>query len=658
MRLKSFQIFLNKKLVLSLILTAGLMVIAGYYFFRVVHDASQTEVHHDEVWTFGHAQKQSYLQMIVDGAVNQISPSPLYYLGFKFVYDLYQAGHSFGLSEAVFYRLYDILSMLISGFVIGFFVYFYGCRRKENGWFLSLIQILIILSAVWINYFHPMNYLYSYTLRAYNFWNVFMLYALVFFLVGGRLNALVIAFFFLSAMTSMATIYQVLTFSIGYGIVKLIERQKWQPVFWELIKKFILPVAVIGYYSFHLVSPGTHYTDSPEVSLHEFFHFWNISRWMPLLALLGVALTWRLKAFRSHLTVFFMFIGLYFMAPLINYISLSKYFFFADRHYCYFNLLPPLFLFSLALALPSYWEGVKNKSIFTKRNLISGAAVILLVVMTAQAVYLKYFFNAPNYFQKKMPASYAYLAKLSRQETGFDKGQHRKYLEYYRSIVCFMPQLQDARGVMGYCAFKAGNMRQATQAYDVAQVVRPKFFWFNYNLGVLYFRAEKYEKAAEYFKNILEPDFDYSLSFILNSKLIYLPLHPGGLPEIVSDLKQAHGRSFVLYVEALWKLKQYDEMLPAAAQGLKAGPEWADYFLYQMGRAMSAKQKPDRAVYFLLLSAKASAWNPEVFEVLAEVYETTRQSQQAQTYRKQAGQWKNKGPSRFSEIYGWEPGLY
>lgn len=99
-----------------------------------------------------------------------------------------------------------------------------------------------------------------------------------------------------------------------------------------------------------------------------------------------------------------------------------------------------------------------------------------------------------------------------------------EYVRYYRKIVEVLPEQADAWGLCGYGAYRQGDVQAAAQAYQRAMALRPDFFWYSYNLGVMAFARGEFSLAETYFEKALRTTPRGTLEGIVGSPRVYLPL--------------------------------------------------------------------------------------------------------------------------------------
>ncbi len=122
------------------------------------------------------------------------------------------------------------------------------------------------------------------------------------------------------------------------------------------------------------------------------------------------------------------------------------------------------------------------------------------------------------------PESFDYLVQTAVEGKKFDKHLLETYSFYYQKVTEYVPHRADAYGMLGFCDYHLGKKEEAIASYEKAIEINPDFFWFYYNLGVIYFKDGQYKEAYEVFKKTVKVKPQATLSFIQWSKRIYMPL--------------------------------------------------------------------------------------------------------------------------------------
>ncbi len=135
-----------------------------------------------------------------------------------------------------------------------------------------------------------------------------------------------------------------------------------------------------------------------------------------------------------------------------------------------------------------------------------------------------------------MPRSFDYLVETFYKKKAFDLRRLKSYLYYYQKVAEYMPERADAIGMTGFCFYQLGETDRAIVAYKRALEINPHFFWFYYNLGVIYLKKGRYQEAREAFNKAKDIQPERVLFFIKNSRRIYLPLVAKGMKDIQKEL--------------------------------------------------------------------------------------------------------------------------
>ncbi len=94
-------------------------------------------------------------------------------------------------------------------------------------------------------------------------------------------------------------------------------------------------------------------------------------------------------------------------------------------------------------------------------------------------------------------------------------------LVYYDAGCQFLsrdPEVPAPCGTAAYAYYYLGKKEKAVNYYLNAIKRCPGFFWFYFNLGVIYYNDEQYKKAMDYFALALSVSQEQSLRFLLVTK--------------------------------------------------------------------------------------------------------------------------------------------
>lgn len=159
------------------------------------------------------------------------------------------------------------------------------------------------------------------------------------------------------------------------------------------------------------------------------------------------------------------------------------------------------------------------------------------------------------------PSSYDYLLGLMEGQRKLHPARLEEYEHYYKMLMAYLPGRAEAYGMLGFCSYYLGKVQKAIFYYRKAVQLYPRFFWFHYNLGVLYLQNGEYDKALESLKAAQTTQARDTLNLIFSSK-VYRP--------ILTNLAQLG-----LLQENLQNGLQYCHLLQAAILQKKAGASFS-----------------------------------------------------------------------------------
>ena len=158
-----------------------------------------------------------------------------------------------------------------------------------------------------------------------------------------------------------------------------------------------------------------------------------------------------------------------------------------------------------------------------KRTIILYLAAFSLIVIL---------FNVPKVKQtvqlkilnRFRPLFFDYLVQTYRGGKVFDQKKLEAYAFYYQKVTEYIPNRADAYGLLGFCYYHLDKKKEAIESYEKAIAINPNFFWFRYNLSMIYFKAGQYKEAYEVLKKAVKTSPQATLKYIQWSKRIYIPL--------------------------------------------------------------------------------------------------------------------------------------
>ena len=162
-----------------------------------------------------------------------------------------------------------------------------------------------------------------------------------------------------------------------------------------------------------------------------------------------------------------------------------------------------------------------------------------------------------------VPGSMEDLVVFARDPQPDRKAIVGKYVLYFKTAANILPKAAAAQGMLGYCSYYLGDRDKALWHYRKAVVLNPDFFWFYYNLGVIYLEQGLYRQATLVLEKAIASSPENALVFMHASK-IYITL-----TKYAADLKYDLDRNlFGGYRDAYdmlalcyYNLKEYDKIL-------------------------------------------------------------------------------------------------
>ena len=130
-----------------------------------------------------------------------------------------------------------------------------------------------------------------------------------------------------------------------------------------------------------------------------------------------------------------------------------------------------------------------------------------------------------------------YLKGFLKDRTYIDTKRLTRFEKYYQKVAEYFPSRSDAYEMLGFFSYYLGKEKQAIASLEKAVEMAPQVFWFHYNLGVIYYKSNEFDKAAISFITALQSRPEEALKYILTSEKLYMPI-VAGTTENIEDLKQ------------------------------------------------------------------------------------------------------------------------
>lgn len=113
------------------------------------------------------------------------------------------------------------------------------------------------------------------------------------------------------------------------------------------------------------------------------------------------------------------------------------------------------------------------------------------------------------------------LKVFVEQPDALSRDQLKSFLVYYKTVCDFVkndPEESAPCSMVGYAYYYLGNEKKAAQYYRRSCQLNDRFFWFYFNLGVIYYNQERYAEAADVFAQALNTPADHAAYFFMLTK--------------------------------------------------------------------------------------------------------------------------------------------
>ena len=199
-----------------------------------------------------------------------------------------------------------------------------------------------------------------------------------------------------------------------------------------------------------------------------------------------------------------------------------------------------------------------------------------------------------------------YFVDYANGEVKFDKEKWEPYKFYFEKASRMMPLRADVYGLLGYTYYQLGKKPQAKEALIKGVKLLPHYFWYRYNLGVLYYGEGKYAEAAESFNNGLGSVLEETVNYIYQAKM-YFPVLlelPDHQKRVIVGTQNAFNNLYLFMIQCYLKLNDYEHLLGVAVFAINQNVKNADIFYYYAGYAKFQMKDYVQALVFLDESVK------------------------------------------------------
>ena len=159
------------------------------------------------------------------------------------------------------------------------------------------------------------------------------------------------------------------------------------------------------------------------------------------------------------------------------------------------------------------------------------------------------------------------LLVLSEKEKTLTSDQLHAYNNYLEYISYYMPSRSDAYGLRGLLHYHMNKSSIAIKYYHKAIQLNPYFFWYYYNLSIIYYEEGEYKKSALLLSQALKLPPVSTLRSIIQSQKVYVIIHKLYTGErtgimLENELKQGYKDAKILLLKNYLKLKSPQKNAP------------------------------------------------------------------------------------------------
>ncbi len=202
-----------------------------------------------------------------------------------------------------------------------------------------------------------------------------------------------------------------------------------------------------------------------------------------------------------------------------------------------------------------------------------------------------------------VPDSLHNLINVSEGKDKVDKKEFMDYIAYYKQLQKLDPTRAETYGILAFCYYWLGEYKKSEESLLKAIELNPNFFWYYYNLGVIYFQQGRYKDAVKMFDKSLVSSPALSLMYIRSPQTLHrsiLNTDNDFAAGIEQRLKQGRCKAELLRLAGYYYLKQYKHTVILAQRCIALDTcADKDYCLCFLGMALYKLGAYNKAAYFL-----------------------------------------------------------
>jgi hypothetical protein len=346
------------KVLVTVLAAVFLLFISSVFFIGQIEQAAQKPFWVDEVFSLSTSIKDTrYVDLIKSGASLQASPAPLDYIAQKTIYKISPIFEKQNIKPEVYFRFFPILITLIAAFLITWIVLSEIFNANASIGVIFLFGVLACFLPFSFLY-ERMVYFYALETRPYALWNSMWALCLTFQLLSRNHYFLTSLCLTMLAFSATSSIFQIAALAVAFLITEKIQGKTFQEIFMSGLKIFLLPMAVNFYYAFRV---GSWRYDLGPDEWDKFCQFWRHEFDVVPMMMVALGLCLFHPDNRRRAIVPVTALTLYFLGPIIFWLTYAKGCFFAERQYIYYDLHRIIFLAVVLVSLPAYLKGLRNQ---------------------------------------------------------------------------------------------------------------------------------------------------------------------------------------------------------------------------------------------------------------------------------------------------------
>ncbi len=224
----------------------------------------------------------------------------------------------------------------------------------------------------------------------------------------------------------------------------------------------------------------------------------------------------------------------------------------------------------------------------------------------------------------------------------FSKDQNSKrdvdwtpYKKYFELVLSYMPDDVTTKPLLGYVDYYSGREQQAIDLFKGSAVFNGHdLFWPNYDLGVLYYKKNKWALAGEYFLKAITASPQLTVILMQNST-VYRQIFasPYFKYSLSDEIMEAQGKAYILLLSSLRYMGQYEKMVIISNAAIaNQNLSYKDAFYFYAGLGFYEMGHLEKAFLFFQKALTLEKDNPDIYYYLASIYQKAGHLEQARYY--------------------------